>query len=156
MPLKHVLEENILHCRSHSYITKGRFNVLILSEACPRSSYQLVYPLQQELFSPSLQGLPQQAQQLKTRPIQNLGKLPYLVEPLRPCSMMFPLKLQIPLVAPADWEEEGPKAILPRPDQQSQKPPHLEWKEGSRLVWLVGSKCFLAFSAQKKPQPRLS
>ena len=154
--LKHVLEENKLHCRSHNYITKRRFNVLILSKTCPWSSYQLVYLLQQELFSPSLQRLPRQAQQLKLRPVQNLGKLPHLVEPLWPCPRMFPLKLQVPLTAPTDWEEEGPEAMLPRPGQQLQRPPHLEWKEGPRLVWQVGSRCFLAFSTQKKPQPRLS
>ena len=77
------------------------------------------------------------------------------MEPLQPCPRMFPWRLQVPLTAHVYWEEEDPEATLPRPSQQLQKPPHLEWKEGPKLVWLVGSRCFLAFLAQKRPQPRL-
>ena len=46
--------------------------------------------------------------------------------------------------------------MLPGLDQQLWRPHHLEWREELRLVWLEGSRHFLAFSARKRPQPQLS
>ena len=40
------------------------------------------------------------------------------MEPLRPCSRMFPLKLQALLTAHANREEEDPEAALPQLGQQ--------------------------------------
>ena len=55
---------------------------------------------------------------MKLRPVENPGKLPHLMEPLRPCPRMFPLKFQVPLTAHADWEEENLEATLLGPGQQ--------------------------------------